>query len=81
MESFTKIDVLEQATAELNHLKFNVSRCRSDISVNQHTVCIISLWIHLHNISYYFHIIMLLSIKLKVNHNFFKEIAVYKLFY
>lgn len=43
MESFTKIDVLEQATAELNHLKFNVSRCRSDISVNQHTVCIISL--------------------------------------
>ncbi|XP_035726673.1 conserved oligomeric Golgi complex subunit 2-like [Vespa mandarinia] len=37
MESFTKIDVLEQATAELNHLKFNASRCRSDISIDQQT--------------------------------------------
>ncbi|XP_043497645.1 conserved oligomeric Golgi complex subunit 2 [Polistes fuscatus] len=37
MESYAKIDVLEQATAELNHLKFHISRCRSDISVDQQT--------------------------------------------
>ncbi|KAG5327195.1 COG2 protein, partial [Pseudoatta argentina] len=35
MENPTKIDVLEQAAIELNQLKFHMSRCKSDISVNQ----------------------------------------------
>ncbi|KAK2575855.1 hypothetical protein KPH14_007229 [Odynerus spinipes] len=35
MERLAKIDVLEQATAELNQLKFHTSRCKSDISADQ----------------------------------------------
>ncbi|KAL6266886.1 hypothetical protein P5V15_003714 [Pogonomyrmex californicus] len=35
MENPTKIDVLEQAAIELNQLKFHMSRCKSDISVDQ----------------------------------------------
>jgi len=38
MEKPTKIDVLEQAAIELNHLKFHMSRCKSDISVDQEKV-------------------------------------------
>ena len=40
MENPTKIDVLEQAAIELNQLKFHMSRCKSDISVDQEKVCI-----------------------------------------
>lgn len=35
MEHPTKIDILEQAAIELNQLKFHISRCKSDISVDQ----------------------------------------------
>lgn len=35
MENPTKIDILEQAAIELNQLKFHMSRCKSDISVEQ----------------------------------------------
>lgn len=35
IEHPTKIDILEQAAIELNQLKFHISRCKSDISVDQ----------------------------------------------
>ncbi|KMQ97057.1 conserved oligomeric golgi complex subunit 2, partial [Lasius niger] len=35
MENPSKIDILEQAAIELNQLKFHMSRCKSDISVDQ----------------------------------------------
>lgn len=38
MENPTKIDILEQAAIELNQLKFHMSRCKSDISVDQEKV-------------------------------------------
>lgn len=38
MENPTKIDVLEQAAIELNQLKFHMSRCKSDISIDQEKV-------------------------------------------
>lgn len=40
MEHPTKIDILEQAAIELNQLRFHISRCKSDISVDQEKVCI-----------------------------------------
>lgn len=40
MENPSKIDILEQAAIELNQLKFHMSRCKSDISVDQEKVCI-----------------------------------------
>ncbi|EFN61983.1 Conserved oligomeric Golgi complex subunit 2 [Camponotus floridanus] len=35
MENPTKIDILEQAAIELNQLKFHMSRCKLDISIDQ----------------------------------------------
>lgn len=40
MENPSKIDILEQAAIELNQLKFHMSRCKSDISIDQEKVCI-----------------------------------------
>lgn len=40
MENPTKIDILEQAAIELNQLKFHMSRCKLDISIDQEKVCI-----------------------------------------